>query len=481
MIKKHPYLIELIVFFVALAIAVASFYGAARYKNVGSGGGMDNFYAAKVPIDVIIYGSSHAACTVNNGLLWEEDGIASYTLSAGGQQIDGTYYFIQESIANNKPKVALVETYLFGRSDFALDAVYRSSLTSKFSTRFVAYVFELAKNFGIMREQVEELLFRLPIVHSRYRELTRSDFINEEPYIRGYRGDDTVFPAPVPELTDEKAELSDYDISYIDRIIKVCEDNGVELVFFNAPCTMDEENMARQNSVRAYVEEKGYPYLAFNHEYEKYGIDFEKDLRDTDHLNDVGSAKVTGALRNYILENYEIPDRRNQKGYENWDLQVRYLADRSDMYKLRQIEETRDYLGAAEGYKDRYLTIVLLDGNYNALGKEAFFAELSDLGIDEESYDRGGAFVLENGQIIASSAPGDTYSLHMDMGARAELNIYKTAKDEFAHLILSDRDYTPGINGLTVIVYDKVLRRGIDGIITDVYMGTETEHISFDE
>ncbi|MCR5404310.1 MAG: hypothetical protein K6E91_10915 [Butyrivibrio sp.] len=481
MIKKHPYLTELVVFFVALAIAVASFYSAVRYKNVGSGGGMDNFYAAKVPIDVIIYGSSHAACTVNNGLLWEENGIASYTLSAGGQQVDGTYYFIQESIANNKPKVALVETYLFGRSEFALDAVYRSSLTSKFSTRFVSYVFELARNFGIGREQVEELLFRLPIVHSRYRELTRSDFINEEPYIRGYRGDDTVFPVEVPVMTTERAELSDYDLGYIDRIIKTCKDNGVSLVFFNAPCTMDEENMARQNSVRDYVEEQGYPYLAFNHEYEKYGIDFENDLRDTDHLNDVGSNKVTAALRDYIVENFDIPDRRSQEGYENWDLQVKYLADRGDMYRLRQITETSDYLDAVSEYGDRYTTIVVLDGNYDALGEGTFADELAPLGIDDAAYERGGAFVVENGQVVASSDNKDVYALHMDMGERAELNIYKTAKDEFCHTILADRDYSSGVNGLTVIVYDKSLRRGIDGIYTDVYLGTQAEHVSFDE
>lgn len=481
MIKKHPYLIELIVFFVALAIAVVSFYGAVRYKNVGSGGGMDNFYAADVPIDVIIYGSSHAACTVNNGLLWEENGIASYTLSAGGQQIDGTYYFIQESIARNKPKVALVETYLFGRSEFALDAVYRSSLTSKFSMRFVSYVFELARNFGIKREQVEELLFRLPIVHSRYRELTRSDFINEEPYIRGYRGDDTVLAAPVPEMTEDRAELSDYDIGYMDRIIKACSDNGVELVFFNAPCTMDYENMARQNSVRDYVEERGYTYLAFNHEYEKYGIDFENDLRDTDHLNDVGSNKVTSALRDYIVENYDLPDRRSEAGYENWDLQVKYLADRGDMYRLRKLEEVADYLNAASEYTDKYMVIAVLDGNYDALGKEAFGDGLSSLGIDDAAYEKGGAFVIENGQIVATSDDDSVYAIHRDMGQRSELNIYKTAKDEFCHITINDRDYSPTVNGLTVIVFDKELRRGIDGMYNDVYLGSGVEHISFDE
>ena len=122
MIKKHAYLAELLVFCILLAVIVSGIYDTVRYKNVGSGGGMDNFYNTDVPIDVIIYGSSHAACTVNNGVMWEDYGIASYTLSAGSQKADATYFFLQESIAKNKPKVALVETYNLANNDFTLDS-----------------------------------------------------------------------------------------------------------------------------------------------------------------------------------------------------------------------------------------------------------------------------------------------------------------------------------------------------------------------
>ena len=37
-------------------------------------------------------------CTVDHGLLWDQYGIAGYTLSAGSQRLDSTYYFLKEAI-----------------------------------------------------------------------------------------------------------------------------------------------------------------------------------------------------------------------------------------------------------------------------------------------------------------------------------------------------------------------------------------------
>ena len=103
--RKHKYLIEVVMLFILLSIVIGKYNDAVRYKHVGNGGGVENYYAMNVPVDVVAYGSSHAGCTVNNALLWDEYGMATYTLSAGNQTADGIYYFMKEFFKKNKPSV----------------------------------------------------------------------------------------------------------------------------------------------------------------------------------------------------------------------------------------------------------------------------------------------------------------------------------------------------------------------------------------
>ena len=51
------------------------------------------------------------------------------------------------------------------------------------------------------------------------------------------------------------------------------------------------------------------------------GLDFSMDFADHAHLNVSGSKKYTSYLGEWLTKNYEIPDRRGQKGYESWENQ----------------------------------------------------------------------------------------------------------------------------------------------------------------
>lgn len=475
--SKHKYLIEIIVFCLLLSVIVYFFYDTVRYKNVGSGGGMDNFYETKVPIDVMVYGSSHAACTVNNGQLWEDAGIASFTLSAGGQGIDGTYFFLRESIAHNKPKVALVETFLFPESLFSVDGVYRSALTSRFSPRYVSYISDLISTYHIDREEAENLLLRLPIVHSRYSELEENDYHNDEPYMRGYRGDNMVDPQDPPRLTNERGYVTNHCFRHIDMMMELCKKNGVELVFFNAPYSAGEEAMAAQNAIMDYVNEHGGTYLGLNHNYEELGLDFERDYRDDGHLNDSGAAKVTKYLENYLLENYDLPDRRGQAGYEAWDEHVEFLADKTDGYELESCTESFEYFEKLSEIQDKFMIMLSFNGNYDALGEQFFLSDMEVLGIDEEAYTAGGAYVLQNGGIILKSEGAEEYSAHMEVSNKHDLVMFKSADEEFGHIRLANTDYSADCNGISIVVYDPRVAYVVDSAYINVYEGTRVERL----
>ncbi|WP_024867303.1 SGNH/GDSL hydrolase family protein [Butyrivibrio sp. FCS014] len=478
--KKNRFLIEIIVFCLFLSLAVSGLYNVLRYKNVGSGGGMDNFYSTKVPIDVIVFGSSHAACTVNNGILWEENGVASYSLTAGSQEGDGTAYFVREAIAVNKPKVALIETYLLPGEEFSLASYYRSALTSRFSTRYVDYTMRVAGENDLDREMVEDMLLRMPIVHSRYKELEPKDFGAWEEYIMGYRGSDQTVPIEPIEFTDEKALLSEVTLRNIDDIISSCRQNDVEPVFFAAPYLASSDEQAKQNAIRDYVEAKECKYIDFIRDYQKYNIDFSRDFRDDGHLNDEGASKVTRALGEILVSNYDIPDRRGCKGYEMWDKHLTYLEDRKAMYVLHKISGLQEYLECLRNMADDYTVVIALNGNYRALGDDIYMPYITELGIDQESYEKGGVWIIRNGFFEDYSDGASNFKKYSEIGG-VDFNFFKTENEEFPHIIVGEQDYTPEYNGISILVFDEKCGYVIDNMYVDIYKGVEVEHTNLEE
>ena len=77
------------------------------YKDTGGGGGWQNFYrTGRGTVDVMFFGNSHVHCTVDHGLLWDNYGIAGYTLVSGstGMRIIAHEPFTstEEAIANDE-------------------------------------------------------------------------------------------------------------------------------------------------------------------------------------------------------------------------------------------------------------------------------------------------------------------------------------------------------------------------------------------
>ena len=468
-------LLEVLVFAVLVTFLLSRSYDALRYKNTGNGGGLEGFYETDVPIDVIAYGSSHAACTINNGILWDEYGIASATLGAASQSVDGTYYFLKETLRVNKPRVAWIETYRLPEEGDEMDGLFRSTLTSRFSLNYVDYIIRTARNKSFDRKFTEELMLRMPIVHTRYRELTRDDFVIRNTYNRGYWGDDYSSPQPGPEMTDERGVLSESSVYYIDRMIDLCEKNDVLPIFFCAPYNATADEVMRQNALSDHLAGRGMLYVDFNRDAAAYGIDFETDMREYTHLNDAGAAKITRALADMTLGLCELPDRRGEAGYEMWDTNLRFLADRKDTYQLSRSDELPDYLTKLGESDGDYTVIVSLNGYYRALGDEAYAAQLEGIGIDRASYEQGGVWVIRNGSVDYWSEGSDEYEYLTVLDNGVDLCLYKDSGED-PHIYLDGEEYEKPHNGVSMIIYDDICSYIVDTGYTDVFSGLQVIH-----
>lgn len=129
--KNDRNLIKIIGFLLVVCIVLGKTTSVLNYKDTGGGGGWQRFYEMpQKTADVMFFGSSHAHCTVDHSLLWDQYGIAGYTLSAGSQRLDSTYYFLKEAIRVQKPKIAVVEVWgtVLDGMEYSEEAIYRNTL-----------------------------------------------------------------------------------------------------------------------------------------------------------------------------------------------------------------------------------------------------------------------------------------------------------------------------------------------------------------
>lgn len=494
--KKRFILVELIAGVLLLILILHLLTELFQYRELGSGGGFVNFYSLdQNSLDVMTFGSSHAGCTIDEVKLWKDDGIAGYSLTAGGQEIESTYFFIREALKTQKPKVIFVETSLVNRSEgektgtltYDLAGLYRTDLGMKWSLSYCQMVLEQSRLYGLNFVQTADLMFKLPITHARYAELQQSDYQNLTPYNVGYIGSYDTGSFEEPELTDQTAEINPISLSYIDKICSLCKEKDVDVIFFHAPYITSEEECAVQNTLEAYLKDKGVPYFNFQKMKDEIGLDYSTDLRsDAVHLNNSGADKVTAWLEKYLETNYNLPDHRGDDRYARWDLSAHWMDVRKDQDTLSKPQDINEYLQTLAAVYQNYDVILTLSGNYN-VHAEFDDTTLQGLGINEQSFEQGGTFVIEKGTFTYYSGEEKTYTYNSAFGSEP-VTIYRKAPAEFATvdengstiglntndgMYIGETNYAHVINGINLVVYDPDLKLVVDHVSTDVYTGIE--------
>lgn len=477
--------IKIILFSILVISMLGGILSIFNYKDMGGGGGFQRFYQAdKNSIDVLFFGSSHAHCTIDHGLLWDQYGMAGYTLSAGSQEIDSTYYFVKEALEKQTPKVIVVEVLGATGGEIYNDetVVYRNTLGMEWSGNFTEYMTYLKENMKMEDTWAKEVFAKIPIIHSRYTELTQADFYDNISFMRGYRGSFDVvrFERPTAADNTEFMELNSERQQMLQNIIDTAKEHNVSIVLIASPFILEDSHQMYFNAVEELAKENQIPFINYNKLYDEINIDFQRDFRDVSHVNNYGAKKVTTHLAEFLKQNYDIPDRRGQKGYELWDENALYLRNKWYRHELENAENINSYLQKLTESEDEQITIIALTGNYNALG-EVYFEKLSELGITREQYETGGAFVLK-GNALTDYLSGKEYGKcfkTQNGEIHLESSIYQTEDGESrddVKMLINGQNYRMVENGVNIVVYNETINQLIDAAGDDVYLGLELVH-----
>jgi len=349
-------------FFLFIGVVLTAADRIVRAKFMGDSTTIvQGFYAEKRnDIDMIVIGSSNSFCTVDPITLYEQYGIAAYDFGSSSQPMNISVLYLKEALKTQKPKVVALEVNMMSGGDIlrSNEAALRWGYTDiPFSLDKLKSIYQ-----SLGRVDAEYFSYVFPILryHNRWRELGRLDYTyfcaDKTNYTKGYLESQAVAENGVNlnEYDFEGAAwIPEINISYLDEFVRICRKENVELLLFKSP----KVNWHRfeTEAIRELADARGVKFVDYNELVfdGEITLDMDMDFRDDAHLNDFGAKKVTSHLGEYIKENYELPDRRQDEKPNAWDVASRYrlrcgpqefMAASSARECLTMVQNDMDYV-----------------------------------------------------------------------------------------------------------------------------------------
>lgn len=249
-------------------------------------------------IDVLVLGDSLVYSSYSPMEAWHGYGVTSFDCAEPAQVIQGAYKYLKVAIEKEHPKVVVMEP----------NVIFRDIKKRKLKNMLYTGMPEI-----------------IPI--SRYHDMWKQyGFDGEKALVsvnKGYTSISRVEPPVKPHdnymrKTKEHEKIPDGNLSYLERIIALCDEYGAKLIFVSFP-TRTSWHGAKHNSAQEVAEQYGIEFLDLNTE--DLGIDWETESRDGgQHLNNSGAKKVSLYLAEYLMKTGLVPDHRNDEKYEKWDI-----------------------------------------------------------------------------------------------------------------------------------------------------------------
>lgn len=309
--------------------------------------------AKKHDFDVVFAGSSHVIDGVYPMELWNDYGIASYNLGVHGSLVPTTYWTVRNMLDYNTPKLLVLDCGLAGeetKTNVSYSFVHQAFDAVPLSVNKVRAIYDLL-NDPVMDAKIASgeavvtekripggLLWNYSVYHGRYDELTEEDFVPAENRNRGAETKvGLAIPNKMPEYSEDLfLEKETVGIEYIRKTIELCKENNIEILLTYIPFPYTEIDIKAANTISNVANEYGVGYINFLN---MNVVDFDVDMFDPDsHLNVSGARKITNYIGQYIKDNYDIPDERENPEFDSWKSD--YVQYEKDLLYLLEIAKT---------------------------------------------------------------------------------------------------------------------------------------------
>ena len=296
-----------------------------KYLTVSREGSLtEEYYAAVAETnhDVIFIGDCEIYESFVPAVLWEEYGISAYLRGNAQQLVWHSYYMLEDTLRYETPEVVVFNVLALMYGEPQKEAYNRMALDGMAWSSVKAEAIQAS-----MTDEEDFLTYVFPFFryHSRWSELTEEDITyayKDKPMVSdsGYLMQTDVVPedlesqpTPTPLLD---TMLPATAMEYLDRMVALCEEKGVELILMKAPTNYFRYHWYDEweEQIVAYAAEHELVYYNFIHKKEEIGLDMSVDTYDAGiHLNVYGAEKLTRYIGALLRERHDVPDRRDDQ------------------------------------------------------------------------------------------------------------------------------------------------------------------------
>lgn len=342
---------------------------------------MQNYYRQpKESVDVLFLGSSRAGVNLDLETLWKEYGISGYVCWGSRQPFWNSYYFLKEAVHTSRPKLIVLDvsaaTYDFVYSDDSRQYTNTYGIKNLLS-RWQAVQISAPQN------RWSDLMWGMPIYHSRFNELTEADFSHYawESDSVNYKGNSVRYTSREYDLEDvsevtEIEKIPSKQERYLRKIIEYCQCEELPILLTVTPSPDRMKEQPYYNAVQEIAKEYNVSFINFNLLDAETGFE-ATDFWEDDHINTKGGRKISRYLGQYLMSNYMLSDHRGNANYRSWDA----FADNMENDYLRQITEADDYFRELQR-DNRQALIIKRDIPADSEAYGAFLMQTADTGLD---------------------------------------------------------------------------------------------------
>lgn len=422
-------------------------------------------------VDVLILGSSHAFEAFNTGVLWNEYGMASFVLGGAFQPMWSSYYYLKEALKTQTPQLILLEGYTTMLStDFINDGVMiKNSYGLKWSKDKIEAI-----KVSAPKDRWKEFLLEYSQYHTRYTELSKADFLKNQgnPLYRDWKGfgcNMETIPLEAMDVTNVTARGKLYDKTekYYRMTLELAREHNIPIVVMISPYAgIDEEDQAMFNTAEDIAKEYSVPFINYNLRISDIGIDFSTDVADPSHLNYRGNQKYSYVVGTYLKQNFVITDHRGDPKYQTWQNQADYISAMIENQLLVESVDQSEIVGRL--FNPNYCLLISLDGTCRFDDAKLYYF-FTAMGIATNK-DGNGIYYRDNSDgtfwYIVTEEAGQYFKLDAhDFCVRRSYDETNAAYTN--QIIVDNTEYKKVVNGVNVIVYDKMTQNVVDSFGLD--------------
>ena len=276
-------------------------------------------------VDVLVLGTSCGYAGVNTNVLWEEYGIAAYNLCTAEQPYWISYYYLEEALKTQQPRLILLD---------AKASIYKDDYSKRGRTILATYGIRSfdtrmkAIAACVAEEDFAGFALAFPELHSYYSKVEPGNFVyppdngGRGPHWKGYIEMNVTEQHQKPSLvwTNIKKPLNARQQEYFEKTLALAQEHGIPVMLVGFPNPDYANDHMYYNSLWHVAEQYGVSGVNYNDPDLRVRLAYSSDFADWQHLNVKGSVTFTRRLGSDLKEMYDLPDRRGEEAYATWQL-----------------------------------------------------------------------------------------------------------------------------------------------------------------